>query len=89
MQMYLQRCQEICNVGAMSTIERAVGIIGSQSAIARLLGGKVRPQHVSYWVSVGRVPAEHCRAIEAATDGRVTRYQLRPDVFGEAPEKAA
>lgn len=28
-----------------------------------------------------RVPAERCRAIEAATDGAVTRHDLRPDIF--------
>lgn len=30
-------------------------------------------------------PAHHCLAIEEATGGKVTRYQLRPDVFGPAP----
>jgi DNA-binding transcriptional regulator YdaS (Cro superfamily) len=29
------------------------------------------------------------RAIEHATDGVVTRYDLRPDVFGEAPAQPA
>ena len=27
--------------------------------------------------------------IEQATDGKVTRYELRPDVFGKQPERAA
>ena len=30
----------------------------------------------------GRVPAERCRAIEAATGGKVTAEQLRPEIFG-------
>ena len=29
------------------------------------------------------------KRIEAATDGQVTRYDLRPDVFGDAPAKPA
>jgi DNA-binding transcriptional regulator YdaS (Cro superfamily) len=29
------------------------------------------------------------KKIEAATDGAVTRYELRPDVFGEPPAKRA
>lgn len=33
-----------------------------------------------------RVAAERCIAIERATDGAVTRYELRPDVFGPAPK---
>lgn len=28
-------------------------------------------------------------AIEQATDGRVTRYELRPDVFGKSPNAPA
>lgn len=32
-----------------------------------------------------RVPAERCLAIEQATGGAVTRYELRPDIFGQAP----
>ncbi len=35
-----------------------------------------------------RVPAHRCLAIEAATKGAVTRYELRPDVFGPAPESS-
>ena len=29
----------------------------------------------------GHVPAWTCRHIECLTDGEVTRYQLRPDLF--------
>ncbi|MCR9092352.1 MAG: helix-turn-helix domain-containing protein [Proteobacteria bacterium] len=35
--------------------------------------------------SCARVPGEHCRAIEEALGGRITRHDLRPDVFGPAP----
>lgn len=48
-----------------------------------------RQQHIFHWLSVGSVPAEHVRAIEWATGGQVTRHDLRPDVFGAAPAKAA
>lgn len=50
--------------------------------MARALGGTVAQSHISYWLETDKVPAEHCRAIEKITDGKVTRYQLRPDVFG-------
>jgi len=39
-------------------------------------------QAVQKWIRKKRVPAERARDIERATQGRVTRYQLRPDVFG-------
>lgn len=62
---------------------------GSYVAIAAVCkGADGRPlskQAVTKWKSI---PAEHCRAIEAATEGRFDRYRLRPDVFGEAPPPA-
>ena len=63
----------------------AVQAVGGQSALARAINA--RQQDVWYWLNVGKaVPAEYCRAIEAATGGKITRYQLRPDVFGDAPD---
>jgi DNA-binding transcriptional regulator YdaS (Cro superfamily) len=74
----------------MSTLEalqKAIELAGGQSELGRRISAK--QQTVHYWVSVmGKAPAEYCRPIEAAVDGQVTRYQLRPDVFGEAPETA-
>lgn len=69
----------------MSAIKRSIEVIGGgQAALARRLG--ITPAAVNQWVVGSRpVPAERCRAIEAATGGAVTRYDLRPDVFGEPP----
>jgi DNA-binding transcriptional regulator YdaS (Cro superfamily) len=64
-------------------LETAVKILDGQSAFARACGGDVKQQHVHYWLKVGKIPAEHCLAIERATKRKVTRYDLRPDVFGE------
>lgn len=63
-------------------ISRAIATLGSQSALASGLG--VTQGLISQW-STGRlkVPAERCIAIEQATNGAVTRYELRPDVFGQ------
>lgn len=52
---------------------------GSPSALAAKLGDGVARQNVEYWLRKGRVPAEYCPAIERATDGTVTRRDLRPD----------
>lgn len=68
----------------MSPLKKAITICGSQSELARRIGGKVRTGHIYYWLS-NRVPAEHCPAIERATEGQVTCSELRPDVFGDAP----
>lgn len=69
---------------------RAIEVVGSQAALAREIG--CTPAHVWNWVNRENskgTPAEFCRAIESATSGQVTRYDLRPDVFGEAPTKEA
>ncbi|UIX82148.1 helix-turn-helix domain-containing protein [Xylella fastidiosa] len=70
-----------------SPIKRAVIVAGGQSALARLLsvGGKsVKQGHIWAWINRGRrVPAEHVLTIEALTG--VSRYDLRPDVFGAPP----
>ena len=66
----------------MSPIQKAVDVVGGQSRLADLLG--VSPSFVSQWVAGARpVPATRCGAIESATGGKVSRADLRPDVFGE------
>lgn len=66
-----------------TAIQRAARVAGGQSALARAL--EVTPQAVQQWCVAGAAPPERCIAIETAVDGAVTRYDLRPDVFGEAP----
>lgn len=68
-------------------LNKAISILGGTAELANAIG--VSSQRVTNWRSRGRVPAEWCRSIEDATKGFVTRYDLRPDVFGEVPEKAA
>ncbi|MCE4544616.1 MULTISPECIES: helix-turn-helix domain-containing protein [unclassified Caballeronia] len=60
-------------------IERAAQLLGGQSALARKLG--CTPQAVSKMCSTGRVPAERVLAIENATEGAITRHELRPDLY--------
>jgi DNA-binding transcriptional regulator YdaS (Cro superfamily) len=66
--------------------QRAAEIVGSISQLARVCG--VTPSAAQQWDKNG-VPAKHCVKIEQAAEGQVTRYELRPDVFGERPQKAA
>lgn len=63
-------------------IENAVEIAGGPTALARTLG--VTPPMVWQWCEgIRPVSPKHCIPIELATKGAVTRYELRPDVFGE------
>jgi len=70
----------------MSAVDKAIAIVGTQQALADLVG--VSSMAVSKWRR-HRVPAERCRAIERATNGEVTAHDLRPDIFGPADQAAA
>jgi len=62
----------------MNPIQRAIDSVGSQTALATILG--VRQPTVSEWVRGDRpVPIERCTAIEQATARAVMRWDLRPD----------
>lgn len=67
-------------------LKRAIEIFGTQQALADALG--IKSPSITEWHQRDRVPAERCIAIELATNGAVTRYQLRADVFGDAPVKS-
>jgi DNA-binding transcriptional regulator YdaS (Cro superfamily) len=65
---------------AMKALQKAIKKAGGKPALAARLG--VLPQHINNWLARG-VPAARCLDIEGAADGVVTRYDLRPDVFGK------
>jgi DNA-binding transcriptional regulator YdaS (Cro superfamily) len=69
----------------MSTPLKAVfDAAGGQSALAKELG--IKPQAVQQWK---KVPPKYVLRVEGLTG--YSRYDLRPDVYGEAPaqEQAA
>lgn len=63
----------------MTALERAIQQVGGQSALARAIG--VKQGHVWQWLNKTRVPAEYVLRIESATEGRVSRHELRPDIY--------
>ena len=65
-------------------IARALRIIGGQHKCASIFG--VHQSTIAQWVARKSVPARHCRRIEFLTDGRVTRYQMRPEIFGTSAD---
>lgn len=61
-------------------LHRAKDILGGQSAIARAVG--VKQPSVHRILHEGKsVPAKWCIPIERATRGKVTRHELRPDLY--------
>lgn len=67
----------------MSTaLDRAIQAANGPSGLARAL--RVKPNVVGMWRVRNSVPGGWVLAIERATNGRVTRHELRPDIFGAA-----
>lgn len=66
---------------------KAVEIAGGQVHLAKLIG--VSQGHLWCWLYRDKaIHPKRAVDIEAATGGRVTRYQLCPDVFGPDPATA-
>lgn len=59
-------------------LEKAIGAVGGITALARAVG--VKSHAVVHQWRLHRVPAEHCPAIERASNRAVTCEELRPDV---------
>jgi DNA-binding transcriptional regulator YdaS (Cro superfamily) len=71
----------------MSTaaLEQAIVIAGGQTALAEklsdLTGKKVGQSMISMWLYRGRVPPEWVILVETAVNGKVTRCDIRPDLY--------
>ncbi len=62
-------------------LERVKALMGwTEAEMARIVG--VTQPAVNYILNKGeRVPAEWCLALERASKGQVTRFELRPDLY--------
>ena len=69
----------------MNPLKQSIAAAGGMKAMAENLG--VRYQAIQQWLARGRPPAERCLAIEKLTG--VSRYDLRPDVYGSPKNKHA
>ena len=65
-------------------IAKAIRLAGSQTALGSMLG--LTPQAIQKWAAQGFVPSDRCREVETRFSGKVTRYELNPEVFGEDPK---
>lgn len=68
-------------------IEQAIRFCGgTQNGLASMIGGNTTQGHVHQWLrGLKKVSPEFAALIEMATEGHVTRLQIRPDVFGKLP----
>ncbi|MBP6818316.1 MAG: helix-turn-helix domain-containing protein [Ferrovibrio sp.] len=69
---------------SLAALDAAASIVGSHAALSGKIG--VPKTTMSSWRTRKKaVPADHCLPIEQATNGQVTRHDLRPDIFGPPP----
>ena len=62
--------------------KKAIDCSGGPAALARIIksqGGEITTQAISQW---HKVPDKRVILVEKAAKQKVTRYQLRPDIFG-------
>ena len=64
-----------------TALEKAIEAAGGARKLAAAIG--VSAMTISHWKNRG-IPAERAVQVEGAVGGKVTRYQLRPDLFGKA-----
>lgn len=67
-------------------IKAAVKLHKSQAKLAAAMG--CTQQQISYLLKAKTISAEMAIAIDRATDGKVSRHALRPDIFGKAEQAA-
>lgn len=69
-----------------SHIARAVELLGSQAKLAQAAG--CSQQYISWLLAdeKRRISAEMALAFDKATDGTVSKHDLRLDIFGPASE---
>ena len=63
----------------LSALLQAIKIAGGQSALARSCG--VKQQTIGVWIKTGRVPAARVLQVEKAIAGKISRHDLRPDIY--------
>ena len=67
-------------------LSKAIEAAGGQATLARALG--ITYQAIDSWKKRG-TPGPRVLEVEAATGGKVSRHELRPDIFGPAPSQVA
>ena len=75
----------VANMTPKLALQTAIKLAGGQTKLAKAIG--VRQGHV--WTMLNRegyAAIDYVVAIEKAVDAKITRYDLRPDIFGGKPK---
>ncbi len=63
------------------TVQELCDMAGGTGELAKIAG--VRSQAVSIWKRTNKIPVERVLQIEKGLRYKVTRYEMRPDIYGE------
>ncbi len=63
----------------MEIYQKIIAACGSQAELARRIG--VQPMTVTQWKRRKNIPADRVLAVEKATGGQVSRFEMRPDIY--------
>lgn len=66
-----------------SAIKQAVTLADGVSNLAGACG--VSMQAVYKWIKKGHPPTDRCEAVELATGGKISRFDLLPPTFNKPP----
>jgi DNA-binding transcriptional regulator YdaS (Cro superfamily) len=64
----------------MNGLLKAIELAGTQEALAKMIGPKIKQGHISYWLKNG-LPPKRAIEIEHVLGGQVTREELCPEIF--------
>lgn len=73
---------------ARQALATAIDRVGSQRALGEALGGYTQ-NAIHQAQKVGRVSPAMARRLDEWSNGEFSKHDLRPDIFGPAPEGAA
>jgi DNA-binding transcriptional regulator YdaS (Cro superfamily) len=68
--------------------QKAIRLAGGARVVAQAMGIKSL-WSVYKWLKRDKVPPDRVATLEQLTKGEVTRHELRPDIFGKPPKRAA
>lgn len=60
-------------------INKIIEFFGTQYKLAKAL--EIKPQNVTQWIAANKIPLKQAIKIEKASNGKITRAEIRPDIF--------
>lgn len=60
-------------------LKKIIDLVGGQVKLAEKIG--IKQQAVHSWIASGKIPAERVPVLAELSEGKVSRHDLRPDLW--------